>query len=99
QAEPRAAVLFGEQQPEPAQLGHLAPERLAVALGVVEHLAHVRGLALLVERRAHGVPQEHLVVAEREVHALPPVRSARVSLGRPRMGSPITFFWIADEPA
>src|SRR5204863_6406883 len=99
QAQPRAALLLRKGQAEPAELGHLAPERIPVTLGIVEHRAHVGGLALLVERRAHGVPQENLVVAEGEVHALPPTRSARVSFGNPRMRSPMTFFWISDDPA
>ena len=94
-----SALLLGEGEAEPAELGHLAPQRLAVAARVVEHGAHMLGLALLVERGAHGIPQEDLVVGEGEVHALPPPRSARVSFGRPRMRSPITFFWISEDPA
>ena len=99
EAEPGAALLLGEGEAEPAELGHLAPEIVAVALGVVHHLADVRGRAALVERRADGVLEENLVVGEREVHRAAPARSARASLGRPRMRSPITFFWISLDPA
>src|SRR4029453_4547969 len=48
EAEPGAAVLPGERAARPAELGHLAPE----------------GRAVRVERRAGGVLQQALVVAE-----------------------------------
>ena len=99
QAQPRAALLLGEGQAEPAELGHLVPELLAVAALVVHHRAHVGRGALLVQGRAHRVAQQDLILAEREVHRWPPTRSARASLGSPRMRSPMTFFWISEEPA
>ena len=100
-AEPCAAVLLGERQAEPAQLGHLAPERLAVAERVVHHRAHVGGLALLVEELARTELLQHdLIVGEGEVHRVSSRRrSARGSLGSRRTRSPMMFFWISDEPA
>jgi hypothetical protein len=97
--QPGPAVLLGEGQTQPAQLGHLAPERLAVAARVVLHGPHVLGLAVLLEQRPGGVLQQDLVVGEGKVHRAAPARSARVSLGSPRMRSPMTFFWISEEPA
>ena len=81
------------------ELGHLSPEGLVVASRVVHHGAHAGGGALLVQGRADRVAQQDLIFAEREVHRAPPTRSARASLGSPRMRSPMTFFWISEEPA
>ena len=55
-----------------------------------------------VPARGRGVEglASPLVGREREIHGRYPLltRSARISLGNPSTRSPITFFWISDEP-
>src|SRR5438128_2431356 len=95
-AQAAATVGLGQRQSQPAELGHVLPHRLALTARVVPQPAHDGRGAPLVEERARRILQELLVAAEREVHHF--TRSARVSLGRPSTRSPITFFWISDEP-
>src|SRR2546425_1239058 len=95
-AESAAAVRLGQRQSQPPELGHVLPHRLALAPRVVPQPAHDGRGALLVEERARRVLEKLLVVVEREVHHF--TRSARASLGRPSTRSPMTFFWISDEP-
>src|SRR4029450_1680826 len=66
QSQPGAALLLREGQAQPAELGHLAPERLGVAPRVIGHGTHVGRGALLVQRRADGVAEQDLIFAERE---------------------------------
>src|SRR5262245_65797285 len=95
-AEAAAAVGLGQRQSQPAELGHVLPHRLALTARVVPQPAHDGRGAPLVEERARRILQELLVTAEREVEHF--TRTPRVSLGRPSTRSPITFFWISDEP-
>src|SRR2546422_10879275 len=88
------SVRLGQGQPEPAELGHVFPHRLALATGVVPQGADQGGLAVLVEEGAGRALEELLVLVEGEVHQAF-VLSARGSLGSPRTRSPMTFFWIS----
>ena len=85
-AEPASAVGLGQGEPEPAELGHLLPHRLALTARIVPQETNGRGLAVLVEKRARRVLQELLVRAEGEVHGVRPSagRRALPSAGRAR---------------
>src|SRR5712691_7419591 len=66
------AVRLRQREPEPAELGHLLPQRLALAARVIPEETHGGGRHVLVEERARRVLQELLVGAEREVHGVTP---------------------------
>ena len=65
-----AAVLLGDREPEPAEVGHLLVELLVVELGVVlgELLALLLGAALALAEVADGGDEVALLVGELEVH-------------------------------
>src|SRR5581483_6519291 len=71
EGEARAAVLLGEDQAVPAELGHLLPELTRVAGLVVHHLPDERHRALLREEVARRLSQHLLVFAEPKVHIFP----------------------------
>ncbi len=66
----RAAVLLGDRDAEPAQLGHHLVDlgAVALAIGVGEALALVAGAALAVAEIADRIDEVVLLVAESEVH-------------------------------
>ena len=88
-----AAVLLGDRQAEPAELGHLLVELLVVELGVAvgELLALLGGAALPLAEVADGGDEVALLVGELEVHGGGSYRflaawPAAISEGKPGAG-------------
>ncbi len=84
---------LGHLDPEHAHLGQRRPHVGQATVVVDPRVAHLLGLALLVEQVAHGVAEQDLVVGEGEAH-----RSAYF-LGRPSTRSAMTLRWISLVPA
>src|SRR5262249_59802011 len=70
-AQPEAAVLFREDDPEPAELGHLLPQRAreAVRVPAVAQRANPFERRIVAHERGRGVLQKLLFFGERELHA------------------------------
>ena len=68
--EPGAALLLGNGQAEPAQLGQLLPQLGRVARPRLHDLAHLLERAARVEELAHFRAQQLLLFRESEVHAV-----------------------------
>src|SRR4029077_17230731 len=69
----RAAVLLGDDEALEAHLlAHLTPHGVVVALLGVHQAAHLGLGRLLVEEGPHGAAKLFLLLAEGEVHGIPP---------------------------
>src|SRR5262249_43654562 len=89
-----AAVLIGDGDAEPAELGHLAVEVLVVMPGVVlgEFFALLGGAALTLAEVADRGDEVALLVGEIELHR------AKPSDSRARISSPSAVPWHSEEP-
>ena len=65
------AVLLGDSQAGPAQLGHAVPDLVGVAAVVLHHLAHVRHRTFLAQEIRGRPAEEVLFFAEAEIHGVP----------------------------
>ena len=83
EVEPGAAVLLGQDEPHPAELGHLLPQLAGEADLVLHHLADEGHGRFLREEVARRAAQHLLLFAEAEIHwGILAARALRRQAGR-----------------